>query len=306
MNFNEQDFLCHYGIKGMKWGIRRYEDRYGHLTPEGKARYGDEKGLKKHIKSEIKKSNANLHNALVARGMKEHAEKELEKSKARYLKTGKDKDLAKMVSAQKNLNLQNGKYNYYEQVVKDHYNKLVAEFGKEAVSDIEYETDKSKKLALKYTNTYGHTPYDYIESGANYSYIDLKMFKKDTNQYMKSKGYGKGREMDLATRKQVVDSLESYVQKTSDSVIYDPKTGKSVIEKKSEKQVPKHPKSFKSKKEQKAERAEKQRQHEESLKKSAPLLFKKYPQLYEDFGGPDKIDDWDMFELVVDEYRNGR
>lgn len=72
------------------------------------------------------------------------------------------------------------------------------------------------------------------------------------------------------------------------------------------KQVPKHPKSFKSKKEQKAERAKKQRQHEESLKKSAPLLFKKYPQLYDDFGGPDMIDDWDMFELVVDDYRKNK
>lgn len=40
--------LYHHGIKGMKWGVRRYQNEDGSLTAAGKARYGsgDESGQK--------------------------------------------------------------------------------------------------------------------------------------------------------------------------------------------------------------------------------------------------------------------
>ena len=34
------DYISHFGTKGMKWGIRRYQNRDGSLTPEGRKRYG--------------------------------------------------------------------------------------------------------------------------------------------------------------------------------------------------------------------------------------------------------------------------
>lgn len=33
------DELCHYGVKGMKWGVRRYQNTNGSLTNQGKKRY---------------------------------------------------------------------------------------------------------------------------------------------------------------------------------------------------------------------------------------------------------------------------
>jgi ribosomal protein S6E (S10) len=33
------DFFAHHGIKGQKWGVRRFETQEGYLTPAGKARY---------------------------------------------------------------------------------------------------------------------------------------------------------------------------------------------------------------------------------------------------------------------------
>lgn len=37
----EPDYLEHFGIKGQRWGIRRFQNEDGSLTPEGQKRYGD-------------------------------------------------------------------------------------------------------------------------------------------------------------------------------------------------------------------------------------------------------------------------
>lgn len=36
--------LCHYGIKGQKWGVRRFQRKDGTLTDKGKKRYADDGG----------------------------------------------------------------------------------------------------------------------------------------------------------------------------------------------------------------------------------------------------------------------
>ena len=40
---NNEDYLAHHGILGMKWGIRRYRNKDGSLTDAGKKRYGKRK-----------------------------------------------------------------------------------------------------------------------------------------------------------------------------------------------------------------------------------------------------------------------
>lgn len=51
-NYNQE--LYHWGIKGMKWGVRRYQNADGTLTDAGKRRYGDPSDDSKMAK-EIKK-----------------------------------------------------------------------------------------------------------------------------------------------------------------------------------------------------------------------------------------------------------
>lgn len=39
-----QNELYHHGIKGMRWGVRRYQNKDGSLTPQGKKKYGKNTG----------------------------------------------------------------------------------------------------------------------------------------------------------------------------------------------------------------------------------------------------------------------
>ena len=51
------NYIMHFGINGMKWGIRRYQNPDGTLTPEGKERYS--KSIpKRMVKAAVKEANA--------------------------------------------------------------------------------------------------------------------------------------------------------------------------------------------------------------------------------------------------------
>ena len=51
-------YLAHFGIKGMKWGVRRYRNSDGSLTNAGKARYKD---IKEYQKKTYKKEYNNIY-----------------------------------------------------------------------------------------------------------------------------------------------------------------------------------------------------------------------------------------------------
>lgn len=48
------DELVHYGIKGQKWGRRRYQNKDGSLTPAGRERYGSEENFENQYPAEQK------------------------------------------------------------------------------------------------------------------------------------------------------------------------------------------------------------------------------------------------------------
>lgn len=53
-----QGELYHHGIKGQKWGVRRFQNKDGSLTPAGEKRYGDNNPTDQTPKQETKKSNS--------------------------------------------------------------------------------------------------------------------------------------------------------------------------------------------------------------------------------------------------------
>lgn len=55
-NYSYPPYLCHHGIKGQKWGIRRFQNEDGSLTSRGKARQRNGSNSSTRSKSASKKS----------------------------------------------------------------------------------------------------------------------------------------------------------------------------------------------------------------------------------------------------------
>ena len=73
--------LYHYGVKGMKWGVRRYQDKSGRLTPAGKKRRRDDWSDDARTAKELRKKKPSQMTNAELRKLNERTRLEQEYSK---------------------------------------------------------------------------------------------------------------------------------------------------------------------------------------------------------------------------------
>lgn len=82
------DELYHWGVKGMKWGVRRYQNKDGTLTSEGKKHYSQdhEDYTRAHTKKSVREMSDSELNARINRLQKEQQYERLTASPSKLQK----------------------------------------------------------------------------------------------------------------------------------------------------------------------------------------------------------------------------
>lgn len=146
-NLHSEDELKHWGIKGMKWGVRRYQNADGTLTPEGRKKAKREYKID-NARAFERGKNAAIAGRALAKSMKRTARLE-ERADKQYLKdpdggTAKSKRINEKLSAsQKTTDQLRGEYEKNKALAEAHCKSLVEKYGKEAVSSIKYKDVKA-------------------------------------------------------------------------------------------------------------------------------------------------------------------
>ena len=121
---NSGPYLAHYGIKGQKWGIRRFQDANGKLTAEGRRQ------ARKEYKADNREAFYKGKEATLSARAADYAEK-------RYRRAEKySRNQAKIQRRKTNAEFWRAQASKSEAEVKSHYDSLVKKYGKEAVSNV--------------------------------------------------------------------------------------------------------------------------------------------------------------------------
>lgn len=154
-------YLSHHGIPGMKWGIRRYQNKDGSLTSAGEKRYSkmsDDK-LRKVLYKQVKDERTRQTN-LSKRWMTSNtigtnskkAQDKYDKDRKKYMNSDEYKKAMKKVK-ELDRDLDNGKIDYDQYESK--YEKIQKSVYKPEFDNSVRFTNAGREYSQKYLETYG-------------------------------------------------------------------------------------------------------------------------------------------------------
>lgn len=173
MEYNNE--LYHYGVMGMKWGVRRYRDANGNLTAAGKKRAKQEYKADNKMAKELGK-NATVYGHATAKSMKRtiKLENKLDKQYDKDPSGSKRKtqSLKKKWDASSKATSELAEtYLRNRDAAEKHCDSLIKKYGKEAVSNIKYTDKKLPKgeyspKTFRTMNESTNSISDYAKAGA--------------------------------------------------------------------------------------------------------------------------------------------
>lgn len=143
--------LYHYGVLGMKWGIRRYQNADGSLTAEGRKR------ARKEYREDNRKAFEYGKNATITEKALSIASKKEERAANRFEKHPNVRTHDKFRVAHAIREYLDIQKRDWDSKISAHYDELISKYGKEAVSNI--SRDKKGRI-----NESVHTVGDYALS----------------------------------------------------------------------------------------------------------------------------------------------
>jgi len=134
----DKDYLMHHGIKGQKWGIRRFQNEDGSLTPEGRERYNQYKNQGMSHEQAMKK-------VLSSKDYSEQKKKDNFKKYGQYYNTKYDE-----------FNHKKFYKNYYKEIINfANKHSSIKKIGKQldnAIDNYEKSPDQFYKTYNQYNN----------------------------------------------------------------------------------------------------------------------------------------------------------
>ena len=139
-NFISENELCHWGIKGMRWGIRRYQNPDGTLTSKGRKKY-----LKNNNLSYLTKSGKELQSIV-----RNTASKNTDILRKYDEENDKLKSLKTNDHARKLVNDMDKKYAMYKDAKKEY--EKTGSASKKRIMELKYRDYEDSIGTLDYAN----------------------------------------------------------------------------------------------------------------------------------------------------------